>query len=89
MKNHPYNALLNEYEKGCTVDLLDKTFSSVLPPLKKLLDEILSKKQADDSFLLRHFPRQEQWDWGMHLIKELNFDFDMRQAGYQRASFHY
>lgn len=84
-ENHPYNALLNEYEKGCTVDLLDKTFSSVLPPLKKLLDEILSKKQVDDSFLLRHFPRQEQWDWGMHLIKELNFDFD---AGRQDISEH-
>jgi carboxypeptidase Taq len=84
-ENHPYNALLNEYEKGCTVSLLDKTFANVLPPLKNLLDTVLQKEQVDDSFLLQHYPKQQQWDWGMYLIKELNFDFD---AGRQDISEH-
>ncbi|MCW3119553.1 MAG: carboxypeptidase [Chitinophagaceae bacterium] len=83
--NHPYNSLLNEYEKGCTVELLDKTFSDLLPELKKLLDTISAKPQVDDSFLLQHYPKQQQWDWGMHLIRELHFDFE---AGRQDLSEH-
>ncbi len=82
---HPYNAHLNEYEKGCTVELLDKTFSGLLPELKKLLARIASKPQVDDSFLLQHYPKQEQWNWSMELIKKLHFDFE---AGRQDLSEH-
>jgi len=84
-EKHPYNALLNEFEKGCTVDLLDKTFTGLLPSLKELLDRITKKEQVDNSFLKQHFPKQDQWSWGMHLIKKLNFDFN---AGRQDISEH-
>ena len=84
-EHHPYNALVNEYEKGCTVELLDKTFTHLLPTLKELFDKISVKQQVDDSFLLQHFPKQQQWNWGMYLIKELNFDFE---AGRQDMSEH-
>src|SRR5215211_5328276 len=67
--HHPYNALLDEFEKGCTIELLDKTFTSLLPTLKELLQKISAKPQVDDSFLQQNFPKQQQWDWGMHLIK--------------------
>ncbi len=82
---HPYNALLNEYEKGCTVALLDKTFGGLLPTLKELVDKLVQQSQVNDSFLFQHFPKQQQWDWGMHLIKELNFDLD---SGRQDLSEH-
>src|SRR5699024_3360001 len=39
-ENHPYNALLNEHEKGTTVAFLDKTFSKLLPDLKNILSKI-------------------------------------------------
>lgn len=84
-EHHPYNALLDEYEKGATVELLDKTFKNLLPTLKNLLDKILKSPQVDDSFLKQHFPKQQQWAWGMDLIKHLNFDFD---AGRQDVSEH-
>jgi carboxypeptidase Taq len=84
-EHHPYNALLDEFEKGATVDLLDKTFSDLLPTLKDILDKILKQSQVDSSFLNQHFPKQQQWEWGMHLIKRLNFDFD---AGRQDISEH-
>jgi carboxypeptidase Taq len=77
--------LLNEFEKGCTVNLLDKSFSTILPTLKNLIDRITASKQVDDKFLRQNFPKQQQWDWGMHLIRELNFDFD---AGRQDISEH-
>ena len=84
-EQHPYNALLDEFEKGATTELLDKTFNNLLPTLKDLLDKILKQPQVDNSFLKQHFPKQQQWDWGMQLIKHLNFDFD---AGRQDISEH-
>lgn len=84
-EHHPYNALLDEYEKGATVELLDKTFANLLPTLKDLLDRILKKQQVDNSFLKQNFPKQKQWEWGMELIRLLNFDLE---AGRQDISEH-
>lgn len=53
--------------------------------MKDLFDKISAKTQVDDSFLLQHFPKQQQWEWGMRLIKGLNFDFE---AGRQDISEH-
>lgn len=84
-QQHPYNAHLNEYEKGATVELVDKTFKNLLPHLKPLLDKIAAQPQVDDSFLKQHFPHPQQWDWGLHLLKALQFDFG---AGRQDVSEH-
>lgn len=73
---HRYDALLNEYEKGATVNLIDKTFATLLPSLKELFDQIKARQQVDDAFLRRHFPAGEQWDWGLYLLQELHFDFN-------------
>lgn len=82
---HPYNALMNDFEKGATVALVDKTFNNLLPSLKNLLDKIAAKPNVDDAFLKQHFPKQQQWAWGMDLIKSLDFDFT---AGRQDVSEH-
>lgn len=73
---HLYDALLNEYEKGATVALLDRVFADLLPPLETLFQKIIAAPQVDDGFLKQHFPAQQQWDWGLYLLKELHFDFD-------------
>ena len=84
-EGHPYNALLDEFEKGATVDLVDRTFAGLLPALKALTDKIAARPQVDDSFLSQHYPKQQQWDWGMYLLKQLNYDFE---AGRQDLSEH-
>jgi carboxypeptidase Taq len=84
-KVHPYDALLNEYEKGATVQMLDKIFDKLVPALKNILDQVTARPQVDDTFLLQEFPRQSQWEWGLHLLRELHFDFD---AGRQDISEH-
>jgi carboxypeptidase Taq len=83
--HHPYDALLNEYEKGASVTLLDKSFGDLLPQLKELYETILHAPQVDDVFLRQHFPAEAQWNWGLHLIKELHFDLE---AGRQDKSEH-
>ncbi len=84
-QQHPYDALLNEHEKGSSVSLIDKTFKEVLPTLKNLLNRIESKPQVDDSFLKQHFPKQQQWMWGLHLLQDLHFDME---SGRQDLSTH-
>src|SRR4051812_49622839 len=55
----PYTTLFRSFEKGCTVELLDKTFNDLLPSLKELLDRITKKEQVDNSFLRQQFRSEE------------------------------
>ena len=84
-EQHPYNALLDQYEKGANVTLLDKVFLEVRAPLKDLLDRIGGRPQVDDDFLRGDYPRQRQWDFGVEIIRQLGFDFE---AGSQDISEH-
>jgi len=84
-QDHPYDALLNEYERGSTVKMVDSVFDKALSPLKELIAEVTVKPQADQSFLHQHYPHKQQWDWGMYLVKELGFDLE---AGRQDISEH-
>lgn len=83
--HHPYNALLNDHDKGSSVQLLDSLFSDMQVPLKELLDTITGRQQVNDSFLKQHFPRQLQWEFGMEIIKDLGYDL---QAGRQDLAEH-
>ena len=83
--NHPYDALLNEHDKGTNVQLLDAVFTQVRGPLKELLQKITSQPLVDDSFLHRHYPKEKQWAFGMDLLKKLGYDFE---AGRQDISEH-
>jgi carboxypeptidase Taq len=82
---HPYNALLDQFEKGATVEMIDNIFTAVLDPLRKLMRETMAKPQPDRKFLHQYFPYKQQWDWGMYLVKELGFDLE---AGRQDISEH-
>ncbi len=84
-EDHPYDALLNDYEKGSTVKMIDAVFEKILSPLKELMNEVMARSQGDKSFLHRHYPQKQQWDWGMYLVKQLGFDLD---AGRQDISEH-
>lgn len=83
--HHPYDAHLNEYDKGTTVAQLDQVFNALLPQLKMLFDGIMSKPQVDDSLLKQYFPKNEQWNWSLLLIRQLHFDFE---CGRQDMSEH-
>lgn len=84
-EEHPYNALLNEYEKGASVEFLDAVFAGIEKPLAELLKKANAGEPIDDSFLKNHYSKQKQWEWGLYLIKELGFDFE---AGRQDISEH-
>jgi carboxypeptidase Taq len=83
--DHPYDALMDEFEKGCTVKMMDAVFGNMLPRLRNILDKIQGSKTPEDEFLFESFDKKKQWDFGMQVIAELGFDFE---AGRQDISSH-
>ena len=84
-EHHPYNALMNDYDKGLTVSTVDELFSNLRPQLLSILKEIESQPQVDNHFLKQHFDKDKQWLFGMEMLKRIHFDFN---AGRQDISEH-
>lgn len=82
---HPYDALLNDYDKGSNVQLLDGVFNRIRQPLKDILNKIQSRPQVSNAFLYRHYPKDQQWAFGMQVLKDLGYDLE---AGRQDVSEH-
>lgn len=74
---HPYNTLLDLYEPGVTVDLLDRVFSTLRDHIVPLVQQInQSRHKPDTSFLFQPFPKEKQRAFSLALLKELGYDFD-------------
>ena len=84
-EKHPYNALLNEFDKGQTVDSVDLLFEDLSKQLLPILQSIKQMPQVDDSFLRLNYDKNKQWEFGMSLLQQIHFDFD---AGRQDLSEH-
>lgn len=84
-KVHPYDALMNDYDKGLTVAITDELFNSLRPALSALMSQINDKPQVDNSFLHQHFDKEKQWQFGIEVLKQMGFDFE---AGRQDISEH-
>jgi carboxypeptidase Taq len=84
-EQHPYDALMNDYDKGLTVKTTDALFGSLRPQLTSLLGDIGKKEQVDNSFLYQYFDKEQQWKFGMEILKRMHFDFE---AGRQDISEH-
>lgn len=70
----PYDALLNEYERGMTMEYLDGFFSTLRERIVPLLHAIGKKEQPDDSFLRRHYPVEAQRKFSDYLMEVLGLD---------------
>ena len=73
---HPYDALLDEFEPGYTSKQLDTLFKDVREQLVDFASTIRSKPQVDDQFLFQKYPDQQQWDFGLEILKRIGYDFD-------------
>lgn len=84
-QHHPYNALMNDYDKGLTVQITDVIFDNLKPELIKLLDKIKNKPQPNNDFLYKKYDKTKQWNFGIELLKQIGFDFN---SGRQDISLH-
>ena len=70
----PYDALLNEYEKGLNTKTLDAFFSQLRQAIVPLIAKVKAAEQIDDSFLYGHFPIEQQKKLSDYLMAELDID---------------
>ena len=84
-ESHPYDALMNDYDRGLTVTKVDALFTSLKPGLLDLLQKIKNQPEIDQSFLHQHFGKDKQWEIGLEILKRMQFDF---AAGRQDVSEH-
>lgn len=72
----PYDVLLNQYEPGMTVEVLDKVFHELLVGITELRQTLQEKGvEPDTSFLNRKVPISKQKEFVVSLAKQLGFDF--------------
>ncbi|ASK63374.1 carboxypeptidase M32 [Virgibacillus phasianinus] len=74
--DHIYDALLDNFEPGITVNKLDQVFPDLRKSLTELLDRIsLSAVKPDPSVLEGHFPKQDQEAFSLAILKKMGYDF--------------
>jgi len=70
----PYDALLNEYEEGLSMQTLDGFFAELRRTIVPLLEKIKSAPQIDDAFLYKHYPIEKQREFSDYLMEVLGID---------------
>lgn len=83
---HPYDALLNEYERNCTVKQMDALFDLLKEQLLPLLKEIQTAPQVSRAcFDGVDYPIEKQREFCFWLAEYLGFDY---QGGVLKESAH-
>ncbi|WP_252312405.1 carboxypeptidase M32 [Sinobaca sp. H24] len=76
-ESHPYNALLEDYEPGMTVDKLDAIFAKVREGLIPLVEGVTSSnKKPETDFLFSTFPKGKQRAFSLDVLKQMTYDFE-------------
>lgn len=70
----PYDALLNEYERGLTMETLDAFFAVLRQRLVPVIRKIGNAPQPEDAFLHQHYPAEVQRKFSDYLMEVLGLD---------------
>ena len=70
----PYDALLNEYERGVDMAYLDNFFGVLRQRLVPLIQAVGERPMPDVSFLHRHYPVAQQKVFSDYLMQVLDLD---------------
>ncbi|MBM7645568.1 carboxypeptidase Taq [Scopulibacillus daqui] len=74
---NPYDRLLDLYEPGVTVQMIDKVFGELREQIVPLVQEISdARERPQTSFLYKPFAKEKQRAFSLHILKEIGYDFD-------------
>jgi len=75
-EGNKYNTLLDMYEPGMTVEILDDVFGQLRERIVPLVQAISdSKRKINTRFLFETFPKEQQRQVSYELLKGLGYDF--------------
>lgn len=69
-----YDALLNEYEEGMTMEVLDAFFAQLRAAIVPLVERICSQEQKVHPFVQRFYPAEIQRKFSEFLMETMNMD---------------
>jgi carboxypeptidase Taq len=72
---HPYDALLDDFEPGMKTADVKTIFEGLRPKQVELIKAIAAKPKVDDSFLHQPFDEKKQWDFGTEIITKFGYDW--------------
>lgn len=76
-EGNPYNTLLDLYEPGITMDVLDRVFGQVREHIVPLLQAVVeATDKPETSFLFKRFPEKNQRNFTLEVLKKMGFDFE-------------
>ena len=75
-KDHLYDTLLDMYEEGLTVSVLDPLFANVRKQTIAILDQIKDAPKPDKHFLERRFDPEKQRQFSEFILHQMGYDFD-------------
>jgi len=70
----PYDALLNEYEEGMTMEVLDAFFAKLRSTIVPLLEKIQQQENEKPAFVHSHYPVEVQKVFSDYLMEILGID---------------
>lgn len=76
-EGNKYNTLLNLYEPGVTVEVLDNVFGELrdkIVPLVKRISESLDKPKT--AFLFEPFYKEKQLQFSLDILNQMGYDFE-------------
>jgi carboxypeptidase Taq len=73
--DHPYDTLLDDYERGMKTADVRAIFDGLRPKQVKLLKAITSAKQVKDDFLYKKYNEKKLMDFGVNVITKFGYDW--------------
>ena len=71
-----YDVMLEEFEEGFTMEVLDAFFAKLKEKIVPLLKEVQAAPQIDAAFLNRTYDTEKQKEFCLWLAEYLDFDSD-------------
>ena len=76
-EGNKYNTLLDLYEPGMTVDVLDRVFSELRAKIVPLVQKIAhSKHKPVTDFLFKSFPKEKQRAFTEEILNQMGYNFE-------------
>lgn len=76
-KEHPYNTLLDQYEPGLTVDVLDEIFAGLREKLVPLVQQVqAASKKPNAKIVTQYFDPEKQKAFSKVILEKIGYDFN-------------
>mgnify|MGYP005829623091 CR=1 FL=1 len=75
-EGNKYNTLLDMYEPGVTVEVLDRVFGELREKIVPLVQQISeSNSKPNTAFIFEHFPKEKQKEFSLKILEQIGYDF--------------